>query len=77
MADERITSRPDENPAMCGRRASGARAGERGATLIEYVGLGAVSAMLVTGVAAALDSTIGERFGSIVVAKLLEAISGS
>ena len=49
---------------------------ERGATVVEYVGLGAVSAMLVTGIAAALDSAIGERFGSAVVAKLLEAIAG-
>ena len=29
-----------------------------------------------TGLAAALDSTMGERFGSAVVSKLLEAIAG-
>lgn len=52
------------------------RSSERGATVVEYVGLGAVSAMLVTAIAAALDSAVGEQFGSDVVAKLLEAIAG-
>lgn len=51
------------------------RAREAGATLVEYVGLGAVSAMLVSGLTAALDSAAGERLGSIVVSRLLEAIA--
>ena len=59
------------------QRTSASRRAERGATIVEYVGLGAVSAMLVTGIAAALDSAAGERLGSKIVARLLEAISGS
>lgn len=51
------------------------RARERGATMVEYVGLGAVSAMLVSGIAAALDSAAGDRIGSALVKRLLEAIS--
>lgn len=51
------------------------RARERGATMVEYVGLGAVSAMLVSGIAAALDSAAGDRVASALVKRLLEAIS--
>ena len=51
------------------------RVRERGATLVEYVGLGAVSTMLVSGIAAALDSAAGDRIGSAIVKRLLQAIS--
>ncbi|MCW2927897.1 MAG: hypothetical protein JWM86_1865 [Thermoleophilia bacterium] len=49
---------------------------ERGASVVEYVGLGAVTSMLVSGVAAALDSAVGDRLGAAIVRKLLAAVSG-
>lgn len=51
-------------------------AAERGSSIVEYVGLGALSALLVSGLAAALDSTAGERLGAVIVQRLIEAIAG-
>lgn len=49
---------------------------ESGSSIVEYVGLGALSALLVSGLAAALDSTAGERLGAVIVQRLIEAIAG-
>ena len=43
---------------------------------MEYVGLGAVSAMLVSGVAAAIDSHAGDRVATAIVRRLIEVIGG-
>lgn len=53
------------------------RSSERGSSMIEYVGLGALSGMLVTGLAAAIDSTAGDRIGTAIVRRLLAAVSGA
>ena len=50
---------------------------ERGSSVVEYVGLGAVATMLVSAVAAAVDSAAGDRLGAAIVRHLVEAISGS
>lgn len=50
---------------------------ERGSSMVEYVGLGALATMLVTGVAAAVDSAAGDRLGAALVRRLISAISGS
>jgi hypothetical protein len=50
---------------------------EAGSSMVEYVGLGALSTLLVTGVAGALGSTVGDRLATAVVHRLLEAISGA
>jgi hypothetical protein len=47
---------------------------EDGSSVVEYVGLGAIAAMLVSGIAAALDSGAGERVGAALVRRLLEVI---
>lgn len=44
--------------------------------MVEYVGLGAICATLVSGVAAAVDSAAGDRVGAAIVRRLLAAISG-
>lgn len=49
---------------------------ETGSSVVEYVGLGAVASMLVGGVASALDSSMGERIGAVLVRRLISAISG-
>jgi hypothetical protein len=49
---------------------------ERGSSVVEYVGLGAVATMLVSAVAAAIDSAAGDRLGAAIVHRLLEAIEG-
>lgn len=50
---------------------------ENASSTIEYVGLGALATMLVTGVAAAFDSSAGDRLGEAIVRRLIEAIVGS
>ena len=45
--------------------------------MVEYVGLGAISATLVSGIAAAIDSAAGDRLGSVIAERLLAAIAGS
>jgi hypothetical protein len=50
---------------------------ERASSTVEYVGLGALAAMLVSGLAAALDAGAGDRLGAAIVRRLLEAIAGS
>jgi hypothetical protein len=45
--------------------------------MVEYVGLGAIATMLVSGLAAAIDSRLGDRLGVAVVRHLVDAISGS
>lgn len=45
--------------------------------MIEYVGLGALSTMLVAGVAAAVDSVAGDRLGALIVKRLLAAVAGT
>lgn len=49
---------------------------ERASSTVEYVGLGAIAATLVSGIAAAIDSTAGDRFAAAIVRRLLAAISG-
>lgn len=48
---------------------------ERASSTVEYVGLGALATMLVSGLAGAIDGSVGERLGAAVVRRLLEAIS--
>lgn len=43
--------------------------------MVEYVGLGAISATLVSGVAAAIDSAAGDRLATAIVRRLLGAIT--
>ena len=50
---------------------------EAGTSVVEYVGLGAISAMLVSGVAAAIDSHAGDRVATAIVRRLIEVIGGS
>lgn len=50
--------------------------GELGSSAVEYVGLGALATLLVSGLASALDSGLGDRLGATVVRRLLEAITG-
>lgn len=42
---------------------------------MEYVGLGALSTMLVSGIAAAIDSHAASQLAEGIVRRLLEAIS--
>lgn len=49
---------------------------ERGSSTIEYVGLGSLATMLVTGIAAAFDSAAGDRVAAAVVRRLIAAVSG-
>ena len=44
--------------------------------MVEYVGLGALATMLVSGLAAAIDSAAGDRLGAAIVKRLISAISG-
>ncbi|MBC7462098.1 MAG: hypothetical protein H7287_12105 [Thermoleophilia bacterium] len=48
---------------------------EAGTSVVEYVGLGAVSAMLVSGIAAALDGHAGDRIATAIVKRIIEVIS--
>lgn len=50
---------------------------EHASSTIEYVGLGALATMLVTGLAAAFDAGPGDRLGEAIVRRLLEAITGT
>ncbi|MCB0878443.1 MAG: hypothetical protein KDC46_05625 [Thermoleophilia bacterium] len=50
---------------------------ERASSVVEYVGLGALATMLVSGLLAAFDSGAGDRLGAAIVRRLLEAIAGS
>ncbi len=50
---------------------------ERGSSTIEYVGLGSLATMLVTGIAAALDSAAGDRVAAAVVRRLIAAVGGA
>ena len=50
---------------------------ERASSVVEYVGLGALATMLVSGLAAAIDGAAGERLGAALLRRLLEAIAGS
>jgi hypothetical protein len=59
------------------RDTHGEAGGEAGSSMVEYVGLGALSTLLVTGVAGALGSTVGDHLAAAIVHRLLEAISGS
>jgi hypothetical protein len=54
-----------------------ARSSERASSVVEYVGLGGLSAMLVAGIAAVIDSTAGDRLGAVIVRRLIEAISAT
>ena len=54
-----------------------ARTSERASSVVEYVGLGALATMLVTGLAAAFDSGAGDRLGAAMLRRLLEAIGAS
>jgi hypothetical protein len=49
---------------------------ERASSMVEYIGLGAISATLVSGIAAAIDSAAGDRLGAAIARRLLAAISG-
>jgi hypothetical protein len=45
--------------------------------MVEYVGLGALATMLVTGIGSAIDSAAGDRLGAAIVRRLLATITGS
>jgi hypothetical protein len=47
---------------------------EAGTSVVEYVGLGAVSAMLVSGIAAALDGHAGNRIATSIVKRVIDVI---
>ncbi len=64
--DDHGTSRPTQR----------GDARERGSSTIEYVGLGSIATLLVTGVAGALDSAAGDRVAAAVVRRLVAAVSG-
>lgn len=53
------------------------RTRERGSSTIEYVGLGSLATMIVTGIAAAVDSAAGDRVAAAVVRRLIAAVSGT
>lgn len=53
------------------------RAVERGSSTIEYVGLGSLATMIVTGIAAAVDSAAGDRVAAAVIRRLIAAVSGT
>ncbi len=53
------------------------RDSERGSSTIEYVGLGSLATMIVTGIAAAVDSAAGDRVAAAVVRRLIAAVSGT
>lgn len=57
-------------------RPSRHRIAEAGSSMVEYVGLGALGTMLVSGIAAAVDSAAGDRLGAAILRQLLSAISG-
>jgi hypothetical protein len=48
---------------------------ERASSAVEYVGLAALSMMVVSGIATALDGAAGARLGSAIVRHLLAAIT--
>ncbi len=64
---------PSHTPAPPPR----SRERERGSSVVEYVGLGALATMLVSGVAAAIDSAAGDRLGAAIVRRLIAAITDS
>lgn len=55
----------------------GRRRSERGSSTIEYVGLGSLATMLITGVAAAVDSAAGDQLAAAVVRRLIAAVGGA
>ncbi len=54
--------------------ASRHRDSETASSVVEYVGLGALATMLVTGIASALDSGAGDRIAAHIVRRLLDVI---
>jgi hypothetical protein len=52
------------------------RTDEQASSTVEYVGLGALAALLGSGLAGALDSTAGDRLGAAIVRRLIAAIAG-
>lgn len=74
QAYDPVLSMPAPHPTSPAARP---RSSERGSSLVEYVGLGALSTMLVTGIAAALDSAAGDRLGAAIVRRLIGAVTGS
>lgn len=44
--------------------------------MVEYVGLGALATMLVTGLGAAIDSAAGDRLAATLIRRLLAAVAG-
>lgn len=66
-------ARPATRPRLA--RAS-ERERERASSMVEYVGLGAISATFVSGIAAAIDSAAGDRVGAAIARRLIAAISG-
>lgn len=50
---------------------------ESGSSAVEYVGLGSLATLLVSGLASAFDSGLGDRLGAELVRRLLAAISGA
>lgn len=49
---------------------------ERGSVSVEYVGLALVVSMLMTAVASAVDSALGERLARAVIERLISFVSG-
>ena len=67
----------DLPPAMTwslARARARAFARERAQSTVEYVGLAAISATLVSGIAAAIDSVAGDRLGAAIARRLLELL---
>ncbi|MCW2922432.1 MAG: hypothetical protein JWL76_2306 [Thermoleophilia bacterium] len=73
--DDPVPTPDDDQAAPSG--GAPRRLRERGSSTIEYVGLGSLATMLVTGIAAAIDSAAGDRVAAAVVRRLIAAVSGS
>lgn len=68
------TCATDDLPLVSG--CDHARDHERASSVVEYVGLGALATVIVSGLAATLGSGAGDRLGAMLVRRLLDAIAG-
>jgi hypothetical protein len=73
------TTSPDHAPAHPPHppRPPARRLCERASSKVEYVGLSAIAATLVTGIAAVVDSAAGNHLGTAIARRLFAVISGS
>ena len=58
-----------------GRTPEDPRAGERGSAAVEYVGLALVVSMLMTAIATAVDSALGDQLAHAIVTQLVHAVN--